>query len=79
MGTEYVLPAERAPTSEPQSFGRAFPGLWAPGVPQDVQALGLTAEEADALIASLRIPLVRAEAPAPRARATGGSSSRRAG
>ncbi len=64
--TDLVLVLPAGSTVEPQTFGGVFPGLWRPGVPQPVSALGLTAAEARRLVALHGLPLVEVETPKPK-------------
>jgi hypothetical protein len=61
-----VLPAGASSSVEAQTFGGVFPGVWTPGVPQPVAAVGLTAAQARRLIALHGLPLVESPAPAVR-------------
>ena len=51
-----VLPADDAATGEPQTFG-GFPGVYTPGEPVALEAIGLDAKEAKRLIKEMNLPL----------------------
>lgn len=56
MTTALVLPVEAAGSSEPQTVA-GMPGLWRPGVAYLPEALGVTEDEAKALIEEASAPI----------------------
>lgn len=53
----YVLPQSASPSSEPQVFGDAFPGVYTPGVPVPLTEVGLSLDEAAELMGARELPL----------------------
>lgn len=51
-----VLPADKAASGEAQTIG-GFPGRWVPGVPYLPAALGMTEDDARAVLAQVQTPL----------------------